>query len=238
MFQLETNNSFLLAADGVIIGLLVNTLGTSIAKVDTKFLIPGQNVHRLDLIYRVGHMNLMRYTVALTGCSGMIYGVRLLEKLEGEKTLVISEIGKKILVHETDRCPGDLAELVDKTYEDEDLFAAIASGSHKTDAMIICPCSQSTLAKIASGIADTLITRAAAVTIKEGRKLIIVPREAPLSAIMLENELKLARSGVVILPASPAFYHLPRTIDDMVDFVIGKILDQVGQEHDLFKRWN
>lgn len=103
--------------------------------------------------------------------------------------------------------------------------------------MIICPCTQSTLAKIAAGIADTLITRAASVTLKEGRRLIIVPRETPLNVIMLENELRLARAGAVILPASPAFYSEPRSIDDMLNFVVGKILDQLGQRHDLFKRW-
>ncbi len=113
-------------------------------------------------------MKMMRYVVALTGCSGMIYGVRLLEKLEGEKTLVISKTGKKVLKYETCRTPEDLAEMADLVLEDDDLFSVITSGSHKTDAMIICPCSQSTLAKIAGGIADTLITRAAAVTIKEG----------------------------------------------------------------------
>jgi 4-hydroxy-3-polyprenylbenzoate decarboxylase len=103
--------------------------------------------------------------------------------------------------------------------------------------MIICPCSQSTVAKLASGLSDSLITRAASVTMKERRKLVLVPRETPLSEIMLENELRLARAGAVILPASPAFYQEPKGLEDMIDFVVGKVLDQLGQEHDLFKRW-
>lgn len=180
----------------------------------------------------------MRYVVALTGCSGMRYGVRLLEELEGEKELIISEMGKKVLEDETGLDIEDLEPNAEEAYEDDDLFAPPASGSHRFDAMVIIPCTQSTLAKIAAGIADTLITRAASVAIKERRKLILVPRETPLSATMLENELKLAREGVVILPAAPAFYQEPRSVDDMVNFVVGKVLDQLGQEHELFRRWD
>ncbi len=180
----------------------------------------------------------MRYIVALTGCSGMNYGVRLLDELEGEKELIISEMGKKVLEEETYLTIEDLKPNAEDIFEDGDLFAPPASGSHHFDAMIVVPCSQSTLARIAAGIADTLITRAASVAIKEGRKLIVVPRETPLSPIMLENELKLARLGVTILPASPAFYHGPRSMDDLVDFIVGKILDQLGQDHELFKRWD
>ena len=179
----------------------------------------------------------MRYVVALTGCSGIRYGIRLLEELDGERELIISEMGKKVLDEETGLTMDDLEANAEEIYDDADLFAPPASGSHRFDAMIICPCTQSTLAKIAAGIADTLITRAASVTLKEKRKLIIIPRETPLSIIMLENELKLARAGAIILPASPAFYAEPHTVDDMLNFVVGKILDQVGQEHDLFRRW-
>jgi 3-polyprenyl-4-hydroxybenzoate decarboxylase len=121
-------------------------------------------------------------------------------------------------------------------YSDDDLFAPIASGSYTHDGMIICPCSESTLGKIASGIADTLITRAAAVAMKEGRKLIIVPRETPLSTIMIENELKLARAGAIILPAAPGFYSKPTSVAEMVDFVVGKVLDQLGQKNELYHR--
>lgn len=179
----------------------------------------------------------MRYIVALTGCSGMRYGVRLLDELEGERELIVSEMGKKVLEEETDLDIEDLESNTEEIYEDDDLFAPPASGSHRFDAMIIVPCSQSTLAKIAAGIADTLITRAASVALKEGRKLILVPRETPLSTTMLENELKLARAGAVILPAAPAFYQEPRSVDDMINFVVGKVLDQLGQDHELFKRW-
>ena len=180
----------------------------------------------------------MRYIVALTGCSGMTYGVRLLDALGGKKALVVSCMGKEILKDETGLDYENLVSKADEHFEDSDMFAPIASGSNMVDAMIICPCSQSTLAKISSGVADTLITRAAAVTLKEHRKLIIVPRETPLSSIMLENELKLSRNGAIILPASPAFYERPKTINDMVDFVIGKILDQLGEKNDLYKRWD
>jgi len=179
----------------------------------------------------------MRYIVAITGCSGTRYGIRLLEELEGEKELIVSEMGKKVLEQETEYGYEDMDSLADDVYEDDDLFAPPASGTHKIDAMVICPCSQSTVAKIAAGLSDSLITRAASVTLKEQRKLVLVPRETPLNEIMLENELKLARAGAIVLPASPAFYQEPKSLDDMVDFVVGKVLDQLGQEHELFKRW-
>jgi len=175
--------------------------------------------------------------VAITGCSGTRYGIRLLEELEGEKELIVSEMGKKVLEQETEYGYEDMDSLADDVYEDDDLFAPPASGTHKVDAMVICPCSQSTVAKIAAGLSDSLITRAASVTLKEHRKLVLVPRETPLNEIMLENELKLARAGAIVLPASPAFYQEPKSLDDMVDFVVGKVLDQLGQEHELFKRW-
>jgi 4-hydroxy-3-polyprenylbenzoate decarboxylase len=130
-----------------------------------------------------------------------------------------------------------VAVFADLCYDDANLTAPPASGSNRFDAMIIVPCSESTIAKIACGISDTLITRTAAVALKEGRKLILVPRETPVSAIMLENEAKLARLGVTILPASPGFYPLPQNVEDMVDFIVGKILDQLGQENQLYKHW-
>jgi 4-hydroxy-3-polyprenylbenzoate decarboxylase len=180
----------------------------------------------------------VKTVVAITGCSGVVYGVRLIEVLKGDKILIISETGKRILDEETDSNFARLEGLVDAAYEDCDLFAPASSGSHFFDTMVIIPCSQSTLAKIATGIADTLTTRVAAVALKERRRLIIVPRETPLNAIMLENELKLSRLGVTVLPASPAFYHSPEKIEDLVDFIIGKVLDQIGQPNNLFKRWN
>jgi flavin prenyltransferase len=179
----------------------------------------------------------VRYVIAMTGASGIAYGIRLLECIEGEKVLVLSEMGKRVLVEETGSKVYDIERKASAVYGDDDLFAPIASGSYRHDGMVICPCSESTMGKIASGIADTLITRAAAVTLKEGRKLIIVPRETPLSTIMIENELKLARAGAIILPASPGFYSRPTTIDEMVDFVVGKILDRLGQDNKLYRRW-
>ena len=179
----------------------------------------------------------MRYIVAISGGSGSVYGVRLLKALKGEKVLIISETAKKILEFETRMKAEAVAVFADCCYDDADLTAPPASGSNRFDAMIIVPCSESTIAKIACGISDTLITRTAAVALKEGRKLILVPRETPVSAIMLENEAKLARLGVTILPASPGFYPLPQNVEDMVDFIVGKILDQLGQENQLYKRW-
>jgi 4-hydroxy-3-polyprenylbenzoate decarboxylase len=160
-----------------------------------------------------------------------------MQSLEAETILVISKIAKDILRYETDFNGDSIYKMADEVYEDDNLFAPIASGSNRFDAMVIVPCSESTIAKIAHGIADTLITRTAAVCLKERRRLIIVPRETPISAIMLENELKLARLGVIIMPASPGFYHKPRSVEQMVNFVVGRILDQLGQPNEMFDRW-
>jgi 4-hydroxy-3-polyprenylbenzoate decarboxylase len=119
----------------------------------------------------------------------------------------------------------------------EEWFAPVASGSNPPDAMVVCPCSMGTLAAIAHGLADNLIERAADVVLKEGRKLILVPRETPLSAIHLENMLRLARAGAVILPPSPGFYHHPQTVADVVDFVVARVLDQLAVPHALMRRW-
>ena len=161
-----------------------------------------------------------------------------MQSLEADTALVMSKVAKDILRYETDLTVESVYELADEVFEDEDMFASIASGSNRFDAMVIMPCSESTIAKIAHGIADTLITRAATVCLKENRRLIIVPRETPISAIMLENELKLARLGVAIVPASPGFYPKPKTIEQMVDFVVGRVLDQLGQPNDMFDRWH
>ena len=160
-----------------------------------------------------------------------------MQSLEADTALVVSKVAKDILRYETDLTVESVYELADQVFEDEDMFASIASGSNRFDAMVIMPCSESTIAKIAHGIADTLITRTAAVCLKENRRLIIVPRETPVSAIMLENELKLARLGVAIVPASPGFYPKPKTIEQMVDFMVGRVLDQLGQPNDMFDRW-
>ncbi|MDR2698462.1 MAG: UbiX family flavin prenyltransferase [Candidatus Methanoplasma sp.] len=175
--------------------------------------------------------------VAITGASGSIYGVRLLQELPGEKMLVMSKIAKMIVPRETGMQIGEVEALADKVFDDGDLFASISSGSFEYDCMFVAPCSESSVAKFASGISDTLISRAVAVCIKEGRKVILVVRETPKSAIMLENELKLARCGVVIMDANPGFYSEPRSVGDMVDFVVGKCLDRAGIDHDLYKKW-
>lgn len=186
--------------------------------------------HRCDVV-------LMRYVVAITGASGSIYGIRLLQELPGEKILVISDMGKRIIEHETEYSVSDVEALAGTVYSDDDLFAAIASGSYKFDAMIVAPCSTSSLAKISNGLADTLITRSAAVALKESRKLILMVRETPKSAVVLENELRLARCGVCILDANPGFYSRPRSVENMVDFIVGRCLDQLGIDHELYKRW-
>jgi 4-hydroxy-3-polyprenylbenzoate decarboxylase len=127
--------------------------------------------------------------------------------------------------------------MASKLYNDSDMEAAISSGSFKTDGMVIVPCSMKTLASIANGFDDSLVSRAAGVCLKESRKLVLVPRETPLSAIHLGNMLKISSAGAVILPAMPGFYHRPKTLDDLINHVIGKILDQFGVRHELFKRW-
>jgi 4-hydroxy-3-polyprenylbenzoate decarboxylase len=175
--------------------------------------------------------------VAITGASGTVYGIRLLEELEGEKALIITETAKRIIVAETEYSVEQVEAMADTVYHEDELFAPVASGSHRFDSMVICPCSESTLAKVSLGIADNLVTRAAAVCMKERRKLVIVPRETPQSAIMLRNSLRLAEDGATIMPASPGFYPRPQSVEELVNFLVGKILDQLGQPHELFRRW-
>jgi 4-hydroxy-3-polyprenylbenzoate decarboxylase len=189
--------------------------------------------------------------VAITGASGGIYGLRLVEELlrSGLRvSLLISRCGFAVLREECGidwAGTGDVGRAVREYfasdrlawYAEDDFFAPIASGSAAPDAMVVCPCSMGSLARIAAGISGNLLERTADVQIKEGRPLVLVPRETPLSAIHLENMLKLARIGVKIVPAMPAFYQRPQSIKDQVDFVVGKVLDQVGVEHALFTRW-
>lgn len=179
----------------------------------------------------------MRTVVAISGASGAVYGIRLLQALEGERDLIVSHNARRIIEAETDYSVGQVEAMADAVYDDSDLSAPVASGSCRFDAMFVAPCSESTVAKIANGIADTLITRAAAVCIKEGRPLVLVVRESPKSAVMLENELKLARLGVRIADANPGFYPRPETVDDIVDIVVGRALDQVGADRGLYRRW-
>ena len=182
----------------------------------------------------------MKLVVGITGSTGVIYGVRLLEVLKekGVQThLVISEWAKKCLTMETDFTIAHVKSFATTVSDESNMAASISSGTHKIDGMIVIPCSMKTLSSIANGYDETLVARAAGVTLKESRKLILVIRETPLTAINLENMLKLARLGVVILPPVPGFYTKPKTIDDLVNHTVGKCLDQFNIEHNLYKRW-
>ena len=183
----------------------------------------------------------MRLIVAITGASGVVYGKRLLEVLKEknvETHLIVSRAGEQIIEHELDMTRSELEKLANYTYEENDLAAPLASGSFLTDGMVIIPCSTKTLAGIAHGYSENLILRAAEVSLKERRKLILVPRETPLSAVHLHNLLDLAIQGVIIIPAMPAFYHKPKNISELVDFVVGKVLDSLGIVHELFERYS
>jgi 4-hydroxy-3-polyprenylbenzoate decarboxylase len=180
-----------------------------------------------------------RIIIGMTGASGVQYGIRLVEVLNGnaETYLVLSEQARALIEYETDVNVDSLIKKATFHYSDDDFMSPIASGSFKWDAMVIVPCTMKTLSSVANGFADTLIGRAADVTIKEGRKLILVPREMPLSLIHLENMVKAQKAGCVVMPACPGFYNKPKTIDDLVDNVVGRILDQVGIDNDIFQRW-
>ena len=170
----------------------------------------------------------------------MAYGVRLLEALKdaGVQTdLILSEWGARCIPIETDLTVPYVRSLAGAVHDDSNMAAPVSSGTHRTDGMAVAPCSMKTLSAVASGYDSTLIARAAGVAIKEGRRLVLVPREAPLSAIHLENMLRLARLGVVILPPVPAFYARPRRVSDIVDHTVGKCLDQFGVDHSLYRRW-
>lgn len=182
----------------------------------------------------------MRLLVGMTGGSGVAYGVRLLEVLRTlnvETHLIMSRWAEECIRIETDKKPSYVKSLAKYVYGNDDLAAKPSSGSYKIDGMAVIPCSMKTLASVAVGYDDTLISRAASVSMKEGRKLVLVPRETPLTAIHLYNMLKLARMGVVILPAMPGFYHSPKSVDELLNHVVGKVLDQFGIEHQVFKRW-
>jgi 4-hydroxy-3-polyprenylbenzoate decarboxylase len=182
----------------------------------------------------------LRLIVAITGASGVIYGTRLLKVLREKKIevyLIVSKAAEKVIEHELEITKKDL-KLAQHVYDVDDLDAPVMSGSFQTDGMIIIPCTMKTLAGIAHGYADNLILRAADVTLKERRKLAVVPRETPLSIVHLRNLLEVAKLGVFVVPAMPAYYHKPKTIDDLVNFVVGKVLDCFNVEHRLFKRWS
>lgn len=193
-------------------------------------------------------------TLALSGASGMAYGLRLLECLltaDRQVYLLVSQaahiVAKQELGIALPARPLDLEKQLTESlhardgqlrvFGREDWNAPVASGSNPADAMVVCPCSMGTLAAIAHGISDNLIERAADVMLKEQRKLILVPREAPFSTLHLENMLKLSKMNAVILPANPGFYHRPQNVEDIIDFVVARILDQLGIQHALMARW-
>lgn len=193
------------------------------------------------------------FTVVITGASGSVYGMKTVEQLLNAGhgvTLVVTPAGYQVIDHELDfSIPEVGTEIAVRRFLEveeagelrvvppDDLFDSIASGSNPVDAMIVIPASMGFIGSLASGLASDLPERAADVMLKEGRPLVLVPRETPLNLIHLRNLTSLAEAGAVIAPAMPAFYHRPRTLDDQVDFVIGKVLDLVGVEHDLFRRW-
>ena len=182
----------------------------------------------------------MRLIIGITGSTGVIYGIRILEVLKAlgvETHLIMSEWGQKCIPMETDYTVEDVKSLAVKVSDERNMAASISSGTHKTDGMIVIPCSMKTLSGIANGYDETLVARAAGVILKESRKLILVTRETPFSAIHLENMLKLARLGVIILPPIPGFYTKPTSIDDLVNHTVGKCLDQFDIDHNLYQRW-
>ncbi|HEY7227872.1 MAG TPA: UbiX family flavin prenyltransferase [Nitrososphaeraceae archaeon] len=181
-----------------------------------------------------------KIVVGFSGASGIIYGIRLLEILHSiniQTYLIISEWAKKNIEIETDKTLEYVKSLSSVNYDNFKLDASVSSGSFLHDGMVIVPCSMKSLSSIANGYDDTLISRAASVTLKESRTLILVPRETPLSRIHLENMIKLRDAGAIILPAMPGFYHRPSTIDEIIDHLVGKILDQLKINHGLFTRW-
>ncbi len=178
-----------------------------------------------------------KFLIGITGASGSIYAQRLiahLKDLQHEVHVVCTEMGKKVCAFEKMEYGFALA---DKEYDSKDLFAPVSSGSYRHDGMAVIPCSMGSLAKIACGLGDNLLTRSADVCLKEKRKLIIVPRETPMSSLHLQNQKTLSDLGAVIIPASPAFYHFPKTIEDLVDTVLARVMDHLGVEHEVGKRW-
>jgi 4-hydroxy-3-polyprenylbenzoate decarboxylase len=186
----------------------------------------------------------MRFTVAFTGASGLAYGKALVDYLlknDYDVDLIISNAAYIVAKHELDLDMGKIKEdFLNKgaaIHGEKNLEAPVSSGTYKNNGMVICPCSMATLGQIASGISNNLIGRAADVTLKEKRRLILVPRETPLNLIHINNMATLTQSGAIILPAMPGFYNKPKSIEDMLNFIVGKILDCLEIEHSLYKPW-
>jgi len=194
-----------------------------------------------------------RIVVGITGASGSIYGLRLVEELlrSGKQvSLLLTNAGRQVLAYETglqfaakpEECRQQLRQHFSageelNHYALNDFFAPVASGSSAPDAVVICPCSMGTAGRIAAGLSDNLLERVADVALKEQKKLLLVPRETPFNQIHLENLLRLSQAGAQILPAMPAFYQQPQSVEELIDFVVGKTLDSLGVAHQLFKRW-
>jgi len=182
----------------------------------------------------------LRIVVGISGSSGVIYGIRFLQalaKLGIETHLVFSKWAVQNIKIETDEDVQTIEKIANFVYDEKDMAASISSGSFKTSGMAIIPCSMKTLSSIANGYDDNLLSRAASVTIKEKRKLVVVPRETPLSTIHLSNMLRLSEIGVIVLPAMPGFYHKPKSIEDLISHIVGKTLDQFEIKNDIFTRW-
>ncbi len=190
------------------------------------------------------------FTVGITGASGALYGIRLVQELlkaNYKVHLIVTEAGWQViqeeLLLETNNREKLLNELFSHNKENlyyhtlREFTAPIASGSYQNEGMVIIPCSMGTLSKIAHGTSGNLLERTADVMLKEGRKLVLVPRETPFNQLHLENMLKVSQVGGKIIPAMPGFYQLPKTIDDLINFIVGKVLDNIGVEHQLFTRW-
>lgn len=182
----------------------------------------------------------MLFVVAVTGASGSVYARCLLEELKrsGHETLLLVSDEAKNIIKQENEDLHRFEELATRTFSEHDLDSPASSGSVKTAGMIVVPCSMKTVSSIAHGLSGNAITRAADVTLKEHRQLILVPRETPLSTIHLRNLLRVAEAGAIVLPAMPAFYTKPKSVDDMVNFIVGRILDLLNVPHSLFRRWS
>src|SRR5258707_7705482 len=200
---------------------------------------PRRLVHKSARMVRMTDPS--RLIIGISGASGVIYGVRLLQALKAlpvETHLVMTRTAEVSLAHETKMKVADVRRLADVAYRVDDLAAAISSGSFRTIGMIVAPCSMRSLAEIANGISSNLLTRAADVVLKERRKLVLLARETPLHAIHLRNMLALAEMGAIIAPPVPAFYNKPKTLDDVIDHTIGRVLDLFDLDTGKVKRWS
>lgn len=213
-------------------GLILATAG-DLCREDRKVIV--------SEISRRERKILKRLIVGISGASGVIYGIRLLEVLKeisGVETHLILTAGARVTMKlETSLAPEQVEALADRTYSQGDLAASLSSGSFRTEGMIVAPCSMKSLSMIALSLNDNLLVRAADVTLKERRKLVLIPRETPLHLGHLRAMTAVTEMGGIILPPAPSFYHQPRTIQDIIDQTVGKALDQFGIEHQLFNRW-